>query len=266
MYFLTRSFYTMLMETSQYKIMREVEDTHFWYVGMRLITTTLLNKLNIKADVHILDAGCGCGANMLFMRRYGNVVGIDISKRAIHYSEQRGLKSVSFGSVNQIPFNDKSFELVTNFDVLGSIEVSEEQALSEFYRVLKPGGYLFLRVSAYPSLYSKHDKVVHTARRYTKTGLIKALEEQSFRIIRCTFANTILFPLIMIRRIWQKRFLKHKISTLRESDVTLLPNWINKLGLVPMLLESWMMHLINFPFGVSLIVIAQKPPQLDKLS
>lgn len=239
--------------------MRQVEDTHFWYVGMRLIATTLLEKLNIKAGARILDAGCGCGANMLFLRQYGTVSGIDISKRAVHYSQQRRLKSVNFGSINKIPFNDKSFEIVTNFDVLGSIEVSEEKALSEFYRVLKPGGYLLLRVSAYPSLYSKHDKVVHTARRYTKTRLINALEKQSFRIIRCTYANTILFPLIMVRRIWQKRFIKDKISTLHESDVTLLPNWVNKLGLLPMRLESWMMHLINLPFGLSLIVLAHKP-------
>lgn len=247
------------MEISQYQVMYDVEDVHFWYVGMRAITTSILHKLSLKPHVKILDAGCGTGANMIFLKQYGSVAGIDISPLALRLCKKRGLKSLRHGSINKIPYPSNSFDLVTNFDVLGSKEVEEKQALSEFYRILKPGGYLLIRVSAYHSLYSKHDKVVHTARRYTCTTLIEAMQKQSFKINRSTYANTILFPLLALRRIWQKRFIKIKISDLHESDVTPLHDLVNKFGLFPMLFESWIIRYVNLPFGLSLIVVARKP-------
>jgi SAM-dependent methyltransferase len=65
------------------------------------------------------------------------------------------------GSVNRLPFQDRSFDWVTSSGVLTCLPSAESsaQALSEFNRVLKPGGVLvvdfFNRISHY-TLLRKH--------------------------------------------------------------------------------------------------------------
>lgn len=238
--------------------MYQVEDTHFWYRGMRQITAAILGSLSLPALARVLDAGCGTGANLAFLCRYGKVEGLDISPEAVRFCRQRGHQNVRLGSINKLPFTNNSFDLVTNFDVLGSLGVNEKQALAEFYRVLKPGGYLLIRVSAYQSLMSKHDKLVHTTRRYQAKDLTNSLTKRSFQIVRTTYANTFFFPLLALRRLWQKRLANQPLSQLKSSDVTLLPPWVNRLALFPLLLEAWLLHFFDFPFGLSLIILARK--------
>ena len=51
------------MEPSEYKMMFEVEDRHWWYVGMQRLTLRLLHQVYGEvANLAILDAGCGTGA------------------------------------------------------------------------------------------------------------------------------------------------------------------------------------------------------------
>ena len=50
------------MEREEYDVMREVEDHHWWYLGMTAITRGLLDRLPATtARREILDAGCGPG-------------------------------------------------------------------------------------------------------------------------------------------------------------------------------------------------------------
>ena len=75
--------------------MYQVEDKHFWYQGMRKITKTLFDKyLPKNKRLKILDAGCGTGRNILFLKNYGQVYGLDISPEAIKYCKKRGLKNI----------------------------------------------------------------------------------------------------------------------------------------------------------------------------
>jgi hypothetical protein len=99
---------------------------------------------------------------------------------------------------------------------------------------------------------------VQNERRYTKRSLLGLITAHQFSLERCTYANTILFPILAIRRIWQKRFIKNEVSTLQESDVTLLPKWVNKLGVIPMMIEAFFLRFMNLPFGHSLVVLAKK--------
>lgn len=239
------------METREYEIMYEVEDTHFWYKGMRKITKTLLDKYLPKSKgLKILDAGCGTGRNILFLKNYGHVSGFDISPHAIKYCKKRGLKNIKKGSVDKIPFNNDSFDLITCFDVLYHKQVKNyESAIANFNRILKPGGILFVRVPAFQFLLSSHDKAVHTKHRFSKNELKKILISRQFKILKISYINFFLFPFIFISRIVSK----HKSSDVKKTNFLL-----NYLHQFPLWIESLLISYIGFPYGVSLVAICQK--------
>lgn len=242
------------MEKSQYNVMSEVEDSHFWYKGMRLITNSILKSILKSKKINILDAGCGTGGNLRFLNTYGSVQGIDISDYAIKLAKEKGIHNIKKGSIDKIPFADKSFDLVTCFDVLGQKQVNEDRAINEIYRVLKSGGFLLLRVAAYDWLIGNHDIHVQSSRRYTKRRLAKLLLSKKLIPIKKTYANTILFPLIAMKRLVFKPF---KIKSL-NSDVRPVNNLLNIFLYVPLIIENFIIRFTNLPFGMSVIILAKK--------
>jgi ubiquinone/menaquinone biosynthesis C-methylase UbiE len=244
------------MESREYKIMYEVEDNHFWYKGMRRITNVLINKyLPKNKNIMILDAGCGTGRNIIFLNKYGKVFGFDISKEALKFCKKRGFKNISIASVDKIPYKKNSFDLICCFDVLGQFEVKDiNNAIKEFLRVLKHNGYLIIRVAAYDWLRGNHDSAVHTKLRFNKREIEFLLKKNNYKIIRSTYANTILFPFALIKR------LLDKISSLDNSvsDVKQVNIFINSILKIPFKLESLLIKYFDLPFGLSLFVVAKK--------
>src|SRR5262245_48193114 len=104
--------------------MYEIENDFWWYAGMRRTVSAILDPLResderIGTDLfNILDAGSGTGANLAFLWRYGNPIGIDLSPEALQFSTKRPHLTETLGSVSNLPFADASFDLVTSFEVL----------------------------------------------------------------------------------------------------------------------------------------------------
>lgn len=243
------------MKKEEYKRIFESEENHWWYLGMRKISEVLLDSATKSSSLKILDAGCGTGGIMIFLKKFGDVSGIDISPEALKYCQKRGLKQIKKSSIEKIPFNDENFDLVTSFDVLYHQWVKDDLlVLKEFYRVLKPGGYLLLRVPACNWLRGKHDEVIKTRHRYTKNELVQKLRLSGFKILRSTYANTILFPIAVLKRS-SERFLPES----KTSDIKPLPKMINNLLFRILYLEAIIIARFSLPFGLSLIVFAQKP-------
>lgn len=84
-------------------------------------------------------------------KKYGcTVVGIDIREKMIARSRERaqregleGLLEFRVADAQELPFDDALFDVVTTESVVVMI-LDQEKALSEFMRVLKPGGYVGL--------------------------------------------------------------------------------------------------------------------------
>ena len=93
---------------------------------------------------------------------------------ALEFCRRRGLQPPGAGSVRGYPLPAAAFGLVTSFEVLYHLAVEDDDAaLAEAWRVLKPGGWLLLRLPAHDWLRGQHDLVVHTRHRYT-TGEVGA--------------------------------------------------------------------------------------------
>ena len=188
--------------------------------------------------------------------QWGCVTGIDLSPLALDYSRKRGLEWLSRGSVVALPFPANAFDLVTSFDVIYHRAVPDDvQALREFARVLRPGGHLYLRANAYDWLWSEHDMQVHTARRYTAGDVAARVTAAGLRVRRISYANTLLFPAVVSARVLA-RVVGARAG---RREVTVPPAPLNVLLLRVLSAEGSWLALRGFPFGGSVLCLAQTP-------
>lgn len=243
------------MDTQEYEVLYNVEDTHWWYVGMRRLSTTLLERFYPgRTDLRILDAGCGTGGAMVYLARFGEVTGIDLSPYALAFSRQRNQSQLGQATVTRLPFADGLFDLITSFDVLYHRAVGDyRHALAEFWRTLSLGGRIFLRLPAYNWLRRHHDQAVHTVHRFTASELRAALPAMGFTVEKLSYANTLLFPLVL-----GKRLTEAILPPRGGSDVYPNPPWQDRL-LAPFLFaEARWLRSRALPFGLTVIAIGRK--------
>ena len=86
------------MQQREFSKMFQVEDKHWWFVSKRLFAKTFLGIAN-KKFTKILDIGCGTGRNLIMLRRYGQVFGVDINPLALKFCSRRGQKNVRLGEI-----------------------------------------------------------------------------------------------------------------------------------------------------------------------
>ncbi|MBI5886220.1 MAG: methyltransferase domain-containing protein [Deltaproteobacteria bacterium] len=96
----------------------------------------------------IIEAGCGLGAWCEWFKRRGHdVVGLeyleDVVKRAKSFTPG---SSVVRGDVTNIDYGNGTFDAYVSLGVIEHFEDGPEKALSEAFRVLKPGGLAFITV------------------------------------------------------------------------------------------------------------------------
>ena len=96
-----------------------------------------------------LDLGCGNGKTVSTLLDGGlDVTGIDFSSKAVESCRSIFGDKAEFieSDISDLPFDDSSFDYVTAVHILEHIdEEGMHQASDEIRRVLKPGGYLFIR-------------------------------------------------------------------------------------------------------------------------
>jgi len=243
------------MKKSVYKEVYTNELNHGWYVATRKLMISSL-KNNIKKNAKILDAGCGTGGTIKYLANAGfkNVQGIDNSPEALKFCRKRRLQNVQLGSVNNLPFKDQSFDAVICLDVLYHKEVIPTKALAEFKRVLKSGSILYLQEPAYNWLKSSHDVAIEAERRFTRKEVKELITSADFKIIKCSYFNSILLIPIILKRLYGKLFKDYHLS----SDVKPLPQIFNKFFLAILTTEKKVIDSFDFPFGLSIICLSKK--------
>lgn len=108
---------------------------------------------NLLETGRLLDAGCGSGKYTIPLKLRGfDVVAIDISHSAIEMTRKSSIGrnlgiDILAASICKTPFQDSSFDVIWCYGVLQHLLSGERgQAISEFSRILRKGGVLFLEV------------------------------------------------------------------------------------------------------------------------
>jgi SAM-dependent methyltransferase len=151
------------------------EATHFWFRGFRQFVSPLLADLaDGRRDLRLIDCGCGTGNNLRLLTPYGRAIGFDVTHGGSLTTRRSGCPSVQ-ADITRIPFASGVFDVATSFDVLQCVE-SDDDAVREMARIIKPGGAVVLTLAALDVLRGDHAEAWHEVRRYTPSSARRLIE------------------------------------------------------------------------------------------
>jgi len=236
------------------------EARHFWFRGFRAFVTPLIERsLAGQQDAQLLDCGCGTGANVDLLGRFGTAYGFDLSAVGLRLGREAGRTRLARATVTAAPFSSGQFDLVSSFDVLYSLDDrDEESAIAEMFRLLKPGGHAIVNVAAMEVLRGDHSVLSRERRRYSRDDLRRRLAAAGFTIERMTYTNATLFlPMFLVRALQRRRGLKPEGET--EQEISVPPAPLNAVLTAALTIESAWLRFFDAPFGSSLLCLARKP-------
>lgn len=254
------------MDEQAYADLQEIEQTHWWYRGVRAVCHMLLKRYarTIQTDLGgpelegsalsqpVLEVGCGSGGNLALLGRWGPVVGLDPWHPALSVCPPLAAALVQ-GTGGDLPFADETFRLVALLNVLEHVE-DDVAVLSEAGRVCRSEGTMLLVVPAFMFLWSGHDQANHHWRRYTAGEVRHKAARAGLTIRYLSYQNCFLFPLVVAVRLLQRLAppgpARIDMFPLPEPGSTLL-TWL-------LLVEGWLMHWIALPVGASLVAVLER--------
>jgi SAM-dependent methyltransferase len=236
--------------------MLDADERHWWYRGRRKVIRAELDRLELPAAPDVLDAGCGSGRTLLELAAYGTVSGIELNEDAAELARGRRIGEVRVGRLEQLPWPDASFDLITCLDVIEHTP-DDRATLTELGRVCRPGGWLLVTVPAYQALWSGHDEANHHFRRYSRAALRGAARASGWQVRRLSSFNSVLLAPAAAVRIADRR---RDHSDGYANDLDAAPAWLNSALQMPMALEAgWLRRGGTLPFGLSLLGVLQRP-------
>lgn len=155
----------------------------------------------IHPNSQILEAGCGLGGWVNYFHQKGyHIIGIEYEKDIIKEAKEFDASlPIMYGDVRSLDFPEDSFDAYISLGVIEHFYEGPQKALCEAYRVLKPGGLVFISVP-YLSVFRKicvqplrnlyfamrrlrGKPAYFWEYRYTKVELTQFLEDAGFEVI-----------------------------------------------------------------------------------
>ncbi len=238
------------MERIIYDRMEQLDSQHWWYRARRRVLAALIaRRISLPPFADILEIGCGTGHNLAMLAAFGHVDAIEVDGAA------RGVAAARLGrDVGSSPLpdlagvKDEAYDMIAILDVLEHIE-DDRAALKSMARRLKPGGAILIAVPAHPWLWSAHDVANHHHRRYTRETLKAAVADAGLKITYLTAINSLLFPLAIVSRLFDK------IRGKEGSDDALPPAPLNAFFEMVFGWEAQLVGRVSLPIGVSLVAV-----------
>ena len=241
------------MDADVYRQLAEVQEKHWWYEARRRILHSFLHALSLPRNARILEVGCGSGANLTLLRQFGEVKGVEPDAFARDWAKRVSGCEIEDGALpDRLPFTGP-FDLLCAFDVIEHVE-QDAASLRALRGLVAPGGYALFTVPAYQFLWSGHDVVNQHARRYTRAAFRAKLRAAGFEIVRLSYYNMLLFPLVAAYRLGRKALgVKDGLDTALPSPV------VNDVLQKIFAAEAPLLRHIDLPFGVSIIAVCRRP-------
>ena len=239
------------MQSAAYQLMRELEDSHWWFVARRKIIAAALRGLGLSPKSEVLEVGCGTGGNIGLLNQFGNLTCVEQDESAARMARLRGGAVIHPGALpDDLPEFPGLFDLVAAFDVIEHVD-ADAASVRTLASLVKPGGALVLTVPAFNFLWSRHDDENHHKRRYRKKDLEKLARLAGLETAYISYFNFWLFlPVAAVRLV--RRVLPY---TEPWRDMRQPGRLVNQALICIFGSERFAMGRITLPFGISLIAV-----------
>lgn len=142
-----------------------------------------------KSAGRLLDVGCAMGGFLSLARREGfEVQGVEVSEFCARYVKEHHGIDVHNGDLLSARFHASTFDIVTMWDVLEHLS-NPQGAVSDAYRVLRPGGFLCVSTgdsgSACARIMARLWHLLTPPQHlfyFTKKSLVKCLTRSGFKV------------------------------------------------------------------------------------
>ncbi|MBI4882964.1 MAG: class I SAM-dependent methyltransferase [Actinobacteria bacterium] len=193
------------MELGEYRLMADVEHSHWWYDSTRKLLQQILGN-DARRGGRFLDVGAGTGATGAWLAEHGDLVASDFLPLALELNRERH-PALGFvvADATKLPFATASFDVVLCVTVLCHQSISDPQvAVAELARVLRPGGVLCLWEPGVRRLRRAHDRVTHSTRRFSRGDLSALLGSAGLAVERSSGAYSFLVPPAAAKAIFER--------------------------------------------------------------
>ena len=243
--------------------MFRLERQLWWYrILHERVEQALRQKFGERRDVRILDAGCGTGGMLDFLRKRGyiNLRGLDGSVDAVAFCQERGF-AVSLVNLNEMAHFEPDIQydaLICNDVFCYFLESELPPLVSALAHRLKPDGILVSNNNAFGVFKGQHDIAVGIIRRFIRADFEVLMPKAGLRISHAAYWSFALSPLILLIRQWQQFQLKMgwQSRETAQSDVYLPGKFVNETLYTIARTEQKLLP--RTPFGSSLFFISCK--------
>ncbi|MCE6988724.1 bifunctional 2-polyprenyl-6-hydroxyphenol methylase/3-demethylubiquinol 3-O-methyltransferase UbiG [Dyadobacter sp. CY323] len=248
----------MIDNRLEYQRMFEVEQKLWWYQVLHEKVLTSIKRHFGEKKVSILDAACGTGGLLSFLKinGYTSLTGFDYSQHAIDFSHERDL-SVGFGDLRNVQdfLPGKTFDVICCNDALYFLSDDEiVQALRAFKDRLNENGLLIINIHAFEAFSGTHDLAVGSQRRFKLNDFGGYTAAAGLKITHSTYWPFALsLPILAVRQ-WQKFRIRNSNLSVEhvDSDVKFPGEAIN--SILKAITKTESAVLSSAPFGSSLFM------------
>jgi SAM-dependent methyltransferase len=262
-----------------FRLHAQLEDQHWWFVGRRSITQSLVRTILPASSPHlVVDVGCGTGANIAALSDSYRCIGIDTSLEAISLARER-FSSVEFVhgvAPEALGDSARSADLFLVMDVLEHVP-DDFSLFSSLLESAKLGALFLITVPANRWLWSEHDVSFGHYRRYDTNRLRQVWSGLPVSVLLLSQFNSRLYPIVRAVRLLTR--LRGAPFGMGRTDLTLPPRPINRALSVTFAGEAARLRRVlerrakPYRRGTSLIAIVRreigripvrtKPPEID---
>ena len=259
-------------DSEAFDVLHDMQRRHFWYFGRhRFLLYGLKSELAKVAqgvgELSAVDLGGGCGGWVRYVRdhmprAFGELALADSSPRALQLAGPVigcGIKRYQIDLLHTGWQN--RWDVAFLLDVLEHIP-HDQDVLAEIFRMLRPGGLLFVTTPALRFFWSHDDEIGHHFRRYSRADFQRLAPEAGFEVRSTRYFMFFLSPLLLARRV--KRM---NVARMTSPEIAAYVARTHRVPAAPVnvalgavfAMETPLGWWIRFPWGTSVLGIFRKP-------